>query len=278
MVAGIVTSLQENKCILRRRRFVALISAMVVASIFGMSLSVAEAQTPDATCASDSLYLISPDELDLSLNLTGKPGLTISWPNLDLTDATCFSLTGTEDLNFNVSSSGGFGDKVDRLIKFSTPDAGIIGGAAPDNIILSWQNQGDGANGNLGGIINLSNNGGLWEYRVLGGGQWAQTNNGLPMSWQRTNIVAMDVGSGDFKVAAFTSGASFDSTPAGIYKFDGIEWARIAPEIFTDKILVTKIVVSPSDNDAFAVGTSLDGLFITDDGGASFTQDRKSVV
>ncbi|MFT5232652.1 MAG: photosystem II stability/assembly factor-like uncharacterized protein [Candidatus Krumholzibacteriia bacterium] len=269
MVAAKVTSLEKKY--LGRQLLFALMCVVFVVSCVKFSASTALAQTPDAACASDSLYLISPDDLDLSLNLSGKPGLTVSWPNLDATNATCFGLGGTDELAFNVTSSGGFGDKVDRLFRFATPDSGDIGSDDPKNIVFEWQNQGDGANGNMAGLINLSNNGGLWEYGALGS-QWAQFNNGLPMTWNRTNIVAMDVGSGDFKVAAFTSGVSLESASTGVYIYNGTSWQRIAADLFNKGILVTKIVVSPNDNNTFAIGTGQVGLYVTTDGGNTFTQ------
>lgn len=271
MLAGNVISLIEERNTRLSQRIAILSILVIVAAILSVLVPAARAQTPDAACASDSLYLISPDELDLRLDVTGKPGLTISWPDLDQSEATCFGLGGTDGLSFGVTTSGAFGDKVDRLFRFSSPNSGTIGGSAVKNIVFNWQDQGDGANGNLSGVMNLSNNGGLWEYGTLGS-QWDQLNNGLPMTWPRTNIVAMDVGSGDFKVAAFTRGASLDSRSTGLYLYNGTRWDRMAPEVFTSSVLVTKIVVSPADNNTFAVGTSTGGLYITYDGAITFTQ------
>ena len=229
----------------------------------------AAAQTPDAACAADSLYLISPAAVDLKLETTGKAGLTISWPNLNLDQATCFSLDGTDNLGFEVVVDGGFGDRVDRVFTFSTPDSGIVGGANEGNITVTWQNEGPATNGNIGGVFNLSNNGGLWDY---GTGSWQQVNNGLPMTWQRTNTVALDRGTGDFMVAAFTRNTNLDSSPSGLYSYNGTNWTRLAPEIFGSSTVVTEIAISPGDNNSFAVGTVSRGLYVTNDGGATFTQ------
>ncbi len=231
----------------------------------------AMAQTPDEACAADSLYLISPEQLDLKLEETGKPGLTVSWPNLDKTQATCFSLDGTAGLGFDVVVAGGFGDRVDRVFRFATPDSGDIGGRNARNITVTWQNQGPSTNGNIGGVFNLSNNGGLWSHSTVGS-TWSQVNTGLPMTWQRTNVVALDRGTGEFMVAAFTGGLALDSTSKGLYRFNGVAWEILAADIFDETVGITAVAISPTNNDHFAVGTTTDGVFMTNDGGDTFTQ------
>ncbi len=247
-----------------------VLAALVVA---GLSFQVvpAVAQTPDAACAADSLYLISPEMLGLKLESAGKEGLTVSWPNLDKTQATCFSLDGTDGLGFGVVVDGGFGDRVDRVFKFSTPDAGVIGAANAGNITVTWQNDGPATSGNIGGVFNLTNNGGLWSYGTAGA-SWNQANNGLPMTWQRTNVVALDRGTGDFIVAAFTGGLSLESSSTGLYTFNGTNWDRLAADLFDESRGITKVAISPLDNNSFAVGTRSDGVYVTTDGGQTFTQ------
>jgi len=228
------------------------------------------AQTPDAVCAADSLYLISPDMVDLHLETTGVPGLTISWPNLDQTDATCFSLSDTENLGFEVDAGGGFGDRVDRRLVFSTENDGEVGGPNDGNITIRWRSLGGAANGILAGEFNLSNNGGLWSYDRTGGeSAWRQVNNGLPMSWPRTNVVALAQGAGDFMVAGFTRGNAIDSESAGLFAYNGTNWSRLIAE---GGLRITAVAISPADNNSFAVGTDGGGLFVTDDGGVTFTQ------
>ena len=249
---------------------------ILAAAVLTAQVLPAAAQTPDAACAADSLYLISPPSLDLRLETTGKTGLTVSWPNLDLNQATCFSLSETGNLDFTVTVDGGFGDRVDRVFGFTTNDSGVIGGPNAGNITFTWQNQGSANNGNIGGVFNLSNNGGLWNYSQSGAA-WAQENNGLPMSWQRTNVTALDRGTGEFAVAAFTRGVAMDSESAGLYKFNGTNWARLAPTIFTSVVSIKEIAVSRTNNDWFAVGTDGSGLFVTTDGGETFTQWRSEL-
>ena len=229
------------------------------------------AQTPDEACAADSLYLISPEILDLRLETTGRRGLTISWPNMDLSQATCFSLKNTEDLGFKVEVAGGFGDRVDRVFHFfSRHGFGEIGALQSENIIVEWQNEGPSTYGNVGGEMNLANNGGIWRYNA--GSGWTQVNNQLPMYWLQANTVGLASGSGDFMVAGFSRGVSPESNPVGLFTFDGTAWTQIADTTFTDERLITNIAISPANNDMFAVGTARNGLFVTTNGGQTFDQ------
>ncbi len=249
-----------------------VVQALLVVVALGWPLLPAVAQTPEAACAADTLYLISPEApLDLRLESSGKPGLTISWPNLDPNDATCFTLKDTDNLNFNIDVGGGFGDSVDRLFLFSTPDQGVIGSSNSGNITITWRNEGPSNNGNIGGVFNLANNGGLWSYSETGA-SWNQVNNGLPMTWQRTNIMALDNGTGDFMVAAFTGGVALESESVGLFSYNGTNWTRLAADLFDAGHQITKIAVSALDNNSFAVGTKSGGMFVTTNGGEDFTQ------
>ncbi len=258
-------------------RFMRVVShgvAAVLMVVAAVQVTPTRAQTtPDEACAADSLYLISPDMLDLRLATDGKPGLTVSWPNLDQSEATCFSLSETDGLGFGVTVGGGFGDRVDRVLGFDLTGGGSVGGQNPDNISVKWQTEGGTANGVLAGEFNLSNNGGFWSYDQSGGAAaWRQVNNGLPMTWPRTNVVALAHGAGDYMVAAFTKGQALDSESVGVYDYNGTNWNRLAADIFAVGQTVTAIAVSPGDNNNFAVGTAEDGLYVTTDGGLTFTQ------
>ena len=250
-----------------------MLAMIIVAALLTQVMPVMAQSTPPAACADDSLYLISPDAVDLHLETTGKPGLTISWPNLDLSDATCFSLNGTDELGFEVSVTGGYGAEVDRIFSFATADSGTIGGRDDGNLTVSWLSQGRNGNGDVGGVFNLANNGGVLSYSQAGGSNpWSSVNNGLPMTWKRTNTVAIASGASGFMVAAFTRGDDFESGPAGLFTYNGTNWDRIGEDIFDEDMLVTSVAVSPDDNDSFAVGTSIDGLYVTIDGGETFVQ------
>jgi len=245
-------------------------AAVFFAVVMLWNAGAALAQTPDSACAADSLYLISPVALDLNLETTGRLGLTVSWPNLDLDEATCFSLKYTDDLDFGVQVSGGFGGKGGRVFRFTSPNEGMVGAVQPDNIIVSWQNVGPATYGNIAGVMNLANNGGILKY--TSGSGWSGLNEGLPMYWRQVNTVGMAAGSGDFLIAGFSRGVTSDSDPVGLFTFDGTKWTQIAQNTFNSKILITGIAVAPGDNNMFAVGTARNGLYITTDGGQTFTR------
>lgn len=231
----------------------------------------AAGQTPDAACAADSLYLISPENLDLDLQRQGPLGIVVSWPTLDIAQATCFSLSGTDTLGFTVTATGGFGDQVDRLLSFTTVDSGSVGGAQGIPLVFTWQNEGPGTNGNLAGILNLANNGGIWHYRRAED-RWVQDNGGLPMSWRQVNVVALDRGAGGAMAAALTKGETLDTDLVGLFLNDTGTWTQVAPDVFGGSNLITHIRMSAEDSRHFLVGTARNGLYVTRDGGQTFTQ------
>ncbi len=243
---------------------------ILVAGVLGLT-GMASAQTPDAACAADSLYLISPASLHMELQTAEPRGMMVSWPNLDISQATCYTLIDTAGLGFQVDVSGGFGDKVDRVFKFQTQNSGVIGAAQAEPLVVKWQHQGSSRNGGFEGLLNLANNGGLWHFDATAG-TWQQVNEGLPMTWKQVNIVALAEAQDGTLIAGMTKGQSLDTDPAGLYINHGAGWERLAPEIFDDSNLITQVAVSPDDGDHFLVGTDRSGLFVTRDGGASFTQ------
>jgi hypothetical protein len=248
---------------------------MALGLIAGMSIllgaSAVTAQTPEEACAADSLYLVSPDAITMAQQTTGRPGLIISWEDLDTAEATCFTLTGDDNIGFSIDVEGGFGDQVDRFITFTTPDAGTIGHQGRTTLRLNWQSQGNAANGVLAGNINLANNGGILRHGYSGG-QWGQTNNGLPMTWFQTNVTALAEGSGGFLVAIFTAGQTLDSNPKGLWVYRSGIWTQVGTDTFASTTVFTRVAVSPASNDVFAVGTTRGGLYVTQDGGETFTQ------
>ena len=243
---------------------------VVVVTLLALA-GMASAQTPDDACAADSLYLISPPALHLELQTSEPRGMVVSWPNLELTQATCYTLTDTAGLGFQVDVSGGFGDKVDRVFKFRTDNSGVIGAAQASPLLIKWQHEGSSRNGSFEGLLNLANNGGVWRYHASSS-TWDQVNDGLPMTWKQVNIVALAEASDGTLVAGMTRGQSLESDPAGLYLNHGAGWTRVAPEIFDSLNLITQIAVSPEDSGHFLVGTAGAGLFVTRDGGRSFTQ------
>ena len=246
-------------------------STRILTAILALGLAAlpAAAQTPEAACAADSLYLISPDLVHLDLQEDGRLGMVVSWPNLNLNEATCFSLKNTEGLGFVPVASGGFGDRVDRILGFSSADSGTIGGGTALPLSISWRSVGATTYGNLAGIINLANNGGIlrWDESAAA---WVQLNVGLPMTWRQTNVVALAEGGDGVMYAGFTSGQSVDIDPKGLFRHDGAAWTRVGADVITNSQRVTAIAVDPGNSDRVAVGTALGGLFVSSDRGRTF--------
>ncbi len=116
---------------------------LTVILALGLAASPALAQTPDAACAADSLYLISPDLVNLDLQEAGRLGMVVSWPNLDLEQATCYSLAGVDTLAFTPTVTGGFGDRVDRVLRLQqrrTPDGSAA--TRPSRLQIAWRSIG----------------------------------------------------------------------------------------------------------------------------------------
>lgn len=243
--------------------------AVVVASLFTTALAVA--QTPPAACGADSLYLISPSVVTTKLAGSGRSGLELSWPDLDRAQATCVSITDTAGLGFGVVASGSFGDRVDRQLLFTTAAAGTVGGTYQPNLFVNWISEGSSSYGRLAGVVNLSNNGGIWNWDA-GTATWSQTNVGIPRTWRQVNTTALAKGTGGFRLAGFTRGSEFSADPAGLYRYVDGGWQRLAADIFNSANLITTINISPASNDRFAVGTDTRGLWVTADGGQTFTQ------
>ncbi len=249
--------------------------------IISLLLAVAAtAQVPGAAnldslalelCIRDSLYIISPDVVDLELQEEGRFGLMLSWDDLPLEKATCFALRGVDTLGIDASASGGFGDRVDRLLQFTATGEGMVGADQAGSLVLGWRNVGDSTYGNLAGILNLVNNGGIVGWDQAGSG-WVKTNTGLPVTWRQINVVDMDIAEDDVMYAAFSAGTTIETESRGLYRHNGTGWTRLAEDVITDTIVVTAVAVSPANSNRIAVGTSLSGLFISSDGGVTFTQ------
>jgi hypothetical protein len=241
----------------------------ILATVLAAAPAVSMAQTPDDACAADSLYLVSPDAVDIYLQERGRLGMVVSWPTLDLSEATCFTLRGDETLGFTPEVVGGFGDQVDRVLTFTAADTGQVGAPINRNILVNWQTSGSTVNGYLAGILNLANNGGVLRWDDAAG-DWLQVNDGLPNSLRQTNVVAYTAApNGEFYVG-LTAGQSIDAEPRGLYRFDGQSWSRVAPDVFDASRRVTAIAVDGDNPANIAVGTALSGLFVSNDGGVTF--------
>lgn len=244
--------------------------AAVLGILIGGAGSPAAAQTTDAACLADSLYLVSPDLIDLRAQNTGRQGIIVSWPDLDLAEATCYAMTASAGADFEAEVTGGYGGLVDRSFVFSTAsEGGVIGSAQSDPLIYSWRSDGPSFYGSVGGTLNLANNGGIWRYDQAAG-SWGQMNVGLPMTWPQTNVRAMAEATDGTILAGISKGATVSTLPAGLWKFSGGTWSRLGEDLFDSGVGITKVAFQPGNSDRFVVGTATDGPYLTTDGGATF--------
>lgn len=229
------------------------------------------AQTPDATCSAGTLNLVSPDEIELELQALGRFGMMVSWPDLDLSQATCFVLTSKEGTGFEAEVTGGYGGMVDRSFVFSPVNSGgVIGSDQAEKLVYTWKSDGPSFYGSVGGILNLANNGGLWRYDQSEG-VWGQLNHGLPMTWMQNNFLALAESEDGAVLGGFSSGSTVGTSPTGLWIFTGGSWSQLCPDIFNAQNLITQVAFAPGGSSTFAVGTSKNGLYLTMDGGTSFT-------
>jgi hypothetical protein len=254
-----------------------VLALLAILTVVVVGAGTALAQTPDEACAADSLYLLSPDDITTVQQVVGRPGLILSWPDLPIDDATCYTLTGVDALGYDVVVTGGFGDQVDRLLVFEAEGTGgTIGHEESTSLLVNWQSQGANPTGVLAGTLNLANNGGVLRYDESAG-NWVHTNEGFPMTWARTNVVAFAQGADGFQVAAITSGATLETGLQGLWLRNEGTWSRVSAQAFTATSRVTRVAVSPTDNNRFAVGTAREGVFVTSDGGQTFTRFRSEL-
>lgn len=253
-------------------------AALVVLALVMVLAAAAVAQTSDQTCQNDSLLLYSPaaETISVSLQEAGRFGNAIRWADLDDAISTCAALLDTADLGFVMEISGDYADDIDRELRFSASGTGAIGANDVNRLLLRWTNAYISISGTLVGEINLSNSGGLWRHDSGVSGFWIQMNENLPRYLAYTNVIALAQALApvdETMLCALTSGVDIRNGPRGLYRSEqGGPWDRIAADVFTDSRLITQLAYSPNSNDRFAVGTGRDGLYLTTDGGQSFTQ------
>ncbi|RKZ19793.1 hypothetical protein DRQ50_01395 [bacterium] len=228
-----------------------------------------------ALCVRDSLYLVSPDNMEFQLSEgqygSLRFGLLVGWDNPGLDDASCFALRGVDSLDVAVEAEGGFGDKVDRVLRFTISGSGTVGADQPGQLLLGWRNEGPSTYGNMAGFINLANNGGaaVWDAAGL---QWNRANTALPMSWRQANFMDLAMTRDGTMWASLTAGQTADTAPQGLFRNSGAGWSAVADSLFGTTRLVTVVAAEPDSVDRIVVGTLRDGFFISTDGGSSFTQ------
>ncbi len=244
--------------------------------------NTAMAQTTDATCTRDSLFLVSPDVIEMKLNDGGRTGMEISWADLDPAQATCAGFIVPDTLGVEVNYEGNFRGSVDRIFRFVCANSGSVGGVPmvaddlalgglrPSSLRVGWSSLGPAINGSYQGSFNLANNGGL--LRLNGSGAWETVNGNLPMTWFQVNITALAEDNAGTLYAGFSGGSIPNSDSKGLFVNSGSGWERIGSDYFTESMIISFIELSPTDSNLIAVGTEKDGLFVSQDSGLTFTQ------
>ncbi len=251
----------------------AFLASAVLSLLIGAS--PAAAVTPNDVCALDSLRLVSPESLEIALSSTGRFGAEISWPALDDVVSTCAVPVDTAGLGFQVTLDGAYKDDFDRELLCNSLFGGEVGSATENNVLIAWSNLNQSVTGRILGEINLSNNGGILAMGE--DGAWAQVNGGLPpyLSKVDVNVLAEAPTAPGTLLAALS-----DRLNRGLwYKpGDGNNWRRLAPALFPDSALnesaVSALVFAPDDALTFVVGTTKNGVYLTRDGGLTFTQQQ----
>lgn len=252
-------------------------SLTVLAGICALAGAVA-AQTPSGVCALDSLRLISPGEITVryeacvdTVTENCRPGVLIRWPEVDDAVSTCTAVIDTAGIGVDIAVDGIYADVVDRELSMISNFGGEIGAPDVDRVLVNWANSNQALSGRLSGVFNLSNNGGVLSYED---GAWTQVNDGLLPYLPRTDVLHLREAPGGGGMIAHLSG----QLARGLWRKADADspWMRVAPELFRDGTIstngITALAYSPDDPEVFAVGTAVNGLYITRNGGETFDQ------
>ncbi len=211
-------------------------------------------------------------DANLETNVRGL-GLRLTWPAPADEASTCVALLDTAALGIDIAITGDYMDDFDRMLSFVFVDSGLVGSGARNRVVVTWENVNRSRTGNIGGEINLSNTGGLWRH-TFGDAQWTQANAGWPQDLPYFNIVAFARGANS-QLAALNSVANTDNpgSARGLYRtVGGGSWQEVGATTFGRSRNINSVAVDPDDDNHFAVGTAQDGVFVTSDGGETFTQ------
>jgi len=226
------------------------------------------------------------EQIQVELQPTVRgPGLLLTWPVPERSASTRIALVDTAvGLDFPVTVGGAYNDNYDRLLRFVIPyDGGstltrTVGTTLQNRFVCAWSNANSERTGVIGGEINLSNTGGVWVRDA--GGVWSQLNNneGLPRYLPYTNIVHMANRADGTLFAVLSSGALIQNDPVGLFRAaPGQAWQEVAPATFGKTRRLAVVALHPTDANRFAAGDRQTGLFVTSDGGATFTQWTRSL-
>ncbi len=254
-----------------------MVSAMLLALTWGATETTA--QTSPEQCALDSLVLLSPEENNVSVRLAvsgERFGSFIYWEEPPRENSTCATIRRQDLLPLPVELTGTYLDQVDRELEFFTVGSGAVGGSTVSRLQVNWFNVFVSRSGSIGGQINLSNNGGVLQFRS-GNNTWQQFNAGFPRYLASTDILAIAQSPQDPTHLVSHLGSQGFAVPTGgtrgLWERSGESgWRRIAEDLFPDGVIITQIAFSPDSDEAYLVGSKNRGLFVTRDGGVTFQQ------
>ena len=220
------------------------------------------------------LPLVVPDAatIEVELGRTERgPGLLLTWPEPADEVSTCTALVDTAGLGLDMRLTGLYGDRFDRRIKMFFQTEGTVGDTTRNRFVCFWENRNSVRTGTLAGEFNLSNTGGLWVRDS--GGEWSRRNDGLPHYLPYTNLYDLAVADDGTRLAILSAGAQAQNDPVGVYVARaGGDWAEAGADVFGSQMRLSRVAIDPQDSQRFAVGTFTRGLYVTDDGGETFTQ------
>ena len=247
----------------------------------------AAAQTSPATCALDSLYLLSPDRDGVEIRLVPEDdlagtrlGVELRWPELADEISTCAVPVDTAGLDFTVYLEGDYLDEIDRSIGFVCINGGEAGSRDQNRVVWNWFNVQSHTGGILG-EINVSNSGGFYRYDA-GDDLWDQVNGGLPVYLPYTDLIVAASSPADPGLV-YAQLASRENM-RGLWRLapEAETWERVGTEMFPDGsesvVGIDAIAMSHTDSDLAAFGTRRMGVVISRDGCESFETHTEDIA
>jgi photosystem II stability/assembly factor-like uncharacterized protein len=256
-----------------------MFTLVLAVSVLAAGAAAAQTQTSPEQCGNGELLLVSPERagLDIRLSELGRRfGAYVQWDEMSDEYTTCRTIRRADTLHTPIELGGVYRDDIDREFRFEMTLAGggEVGSRDINRLVFTWKNRFVSRSGALVGAINLSNSGGLLRYDRASG-EWSQVNTGLPSYLPFSNVAGFSQSPSNpgRLLTHFSGGTTPLNGPRGLWaKYASSDWSRIAPEVFTDSRSITATAFSPDDPQRFAVGTAASGLFVTADGGQTFTQ------
>ena len=218
------------------------------------------------------LPLYSPESLDVRFENLGVRGNRLIWQGVPRDLGTCFRLTVDEDLRTRIQPvvTGLYSNRFDRALVFAAEATGEVADPVRKTVLITLQNNHPNpAAVNLSGNVNLSGAGGVFRVDLDGTGEGVQVNAGIPGHLTTTDIVGLARSEDTGRVFA-----AVRNLPIVVSDDDGQSWAepteRIRPPF---RPRPRSIAVSPSDPDILWLNPELNGLWKSEDGGATWQRD-----